>query len=64
MCQMLHTKNMTNTISTNVSSVAPTNSDNKNKRYEMDWLVLDTVLLVLILLFITAIICYRYTKHR
>ena len=36
MCQMLHTKNMTNTISTNVSSVAPTNSDNKNKRYEMD----------------------------
>ena len=53
-------KNMTNTISPNVS----TNSDDKEVKYQMDCYILYTVLLVIILQFIVAIICYHYIKHR
>ena len=52
--------NMTNTIPTNMS----TNSDGKKVRYKMDCYILHTVLLVMVLLFITIIICYHYAKHR
>ena len=55
--------NVTNTISTNVASTVSINSDYKKVRYKMDSYILHTVLLVIILLFITAIICYRYAKH-
>ena len=51
--------NMTNTISANVS----TNSNGKKVRYKMDCYIFHTVLIVIILLFIIAIICYRYAKH-
>ena len=37
---------------------------NKKVRYKMDCYILQKVLLVIILLFIIAIICYHYAKHR
>ena len=37
---------------------------NKKVRYKMDCYILHTVLLVIILLFIFAIICYHHAKHR
>ena len=57
-----------NSISTNVTSTMPTsivstvsiNSDDKRLRYKMDCYILCTLLLVAILLFIIAIICYHY----
>ena len=52
-------KNMTNTISTNVS----TSYDGKNVRSKMDCYILHTVLVVIILLFIIAIICCYYAKY-
>ena len=36
----------------------------KNVRHEIDWYILHTVLLVVMLLFIIAIICDHYAKHR
>ena len=53
-------KNMANTILANVMSTISINSDDKNVRYKMDCHILHTVLLVVILLFIIAIICYHY----
>ena len=55
---------MENTILTNVTSTAPINFDDKKVRYKMVCYILNTFLLVNILLFIIAIICYHYTKHR
>ena len=52
--------NVVNTTSTNVS----TNSDGKKVRNRMDCYILQRVLLMIILLFIIAIICYHYGKHR
>ena len=52
--------NVVNTISANAS----TNSDGKKVRDRMDCYILHKVLLVIILLFIIAIICYHYGKHR
>ena len=52
--------NVVNTTSTNVS----TNSGGKKVRYRMDCYILQRVLLMIILLFIIAIICYHYGKHR
>ena len=52
--------NVVNTTSTNVS----TNSDGKKVRYRIDCYILQRVLLMIILLFIIAIICYHYGKHR
>ena len=40
-----------------------TNSDDKNVRYKMDCYTLHTFLLVIILFFVIAIICYHYAKH-
>ena len=57
-------KNVTNTLSTNVTSIASQNSDDKKVRCKMDCYILHTFLLVNILLFIIAIICCHYTKHR
>ena len=58
--------NMTNTISINMANImstnVSTNSDGKKVKDKMN--VLNTVLLVIILLFIIAIICYHYAKHR
>ena len=53
--------NMTNIISTNVTSTLSMDSDDKKVRYKMDCYILHAILLVIILLFITTIICY-YTK--
>ena len=49
-----------NNVPPNVSK----NSDDKKIRNKMDCYILHTVLLVIILLFIMAIICYQYAKHR
>ena len=57
-------KIVTNTIPTSVTSIASINSDDKKVRYKMDYYILYTVSLVIILLFIIAIICYHYAKHR
>ena len=58
--------NMTNTIPTNITNImstnVSTNSDGKKVKDKVN--VLRTVLLVIILLFIIAIICYHYAKHR
>ena len=51
-------------VLTNVTSTASKNSDDKKIRYKVDCYILDTVLLVIILLFIIAIICYHYAKQR
>ena len=55
---------VTNTISTNVTSTKSINSDDKKVRCKMDCYILLTFLLVAILLFMVAIICYHYAKHR
>ena len=54
---------MANTIRTNVTSILSINF-RKKVRYKIDCYILHTILLVIILPFITAIICYRYAKHR
>ena len=54
----------TNTITkkkTNVTSTASINCRSKKVR---DYYILHTVLLVIILILITAIICYHYTKQK
>ena len=56
-------KNVENTIRTNVTSILSINF-RKKVRYKIDCYILHTILLVIILPFITAIICYRYAKHR
>ena len=40
------------------------NSDNKKVRYKMDCYILHLILVVIILLFIIAFICYHYEKYR
>ena len=47
------------TISKKVTSAVSVNSDDKKVRYNMDCYVLYTVSLVIIVLFITVIICYQ-----
>ena len=56
--------NVMSTVSTSVKSIASTNFHHKKVSYTMDCYILHTVLLVVILLFIIAIICYHYAKHR
>ena len=56
--------NATNTISTNVTSTVPINSNHKKVKYEMDCYVLQTFLLANIELFMIAIVCNHYAKHR
>ena len=45
-------------------SIVSINSINKNVRYKVDCNTFQAVLLVIILPFIIAIICYHYSKHR
>ena len=54
---------LTNTISTNVTSTVLLNSNNENVTCKTDCYILHRFLLVSILLFIIAIVCYYYTKH-
>ena len=56
--------NVTNTIPTNVANTVSTNSGDKKVKYKIDCYILHTFLLVIILLFIIAIICYHYTNQR
>ena len=56
--------NISTNVPTYVMSTVSTNSYNKKVRYKMGCYILHTVLLVIILLFIITIICYRYAKHR
>ena len=59
--------NVANTIAINFESPISISSDNEvlmKVRYEMNYYILQTFLLVIILLFIIAIICYDYAKHR
>ena len=51
-------------MSTNVTSIVLTSSNDKKVKYKMDCYNLHTVLLVLILLFTIAIICCHYGKHK
>ena len=54
---------MKNTVVTNVTITILTNSEDKKVRHEIDYYLLPTVLLVIVLLFTIAIICYHYLKH-
>ena len=51
-------------VSASVMSAAVINFHNKKVRYKMDYYILCTFLLMIILLSIIAIICYPYAKHR
>ena len=55
--------NVANTMPKNVTSTLATNV-HKKLVYKMDCYILHTVLLVIIFLFIIAIICHHYAKHR
>ena len=48
----------------NATDSVSANFDNKKVRYKMYCYILHTVLLVFLLLFIIAIICYHYPKHK
>ena len=50
-------------VSTNFMSVASINFHYKKVRDKIDCYIMHTVLLVVILLFIIALICYHYAKH-
>ena len=64
--------NAANSVSTNVSCSVPINAVNtasvsfndEKVRYKVDCCILHTFLLVVIVLFIFAINCCHYTKHR
>ena len=56
--------NMTKTLSINAVITVSINFDNKEVIYKVDCYIMHTILLVIILLFITAIICYHCTKYR
>ena len=56
--------NVTDSVSTNVMSTVSINADDKKVRYKMNGYVFHMFFLVDILLFMIAIIFYRYTKHR
>ena len=54
--------NGSDSVSANITSTVSTDFHNKKVRYKMDCYILHAVLLLTILLFITAVICYPYTK--
>ena len=56
--------NKRSTISINVTRSVPINFDDKKIKYKMDCYILHTFLLKMISLFLIAIICYHYTKHK
>ena len=49
---------------TNVTSTASINSGDTKVRHKMDCCILCIALLVIVLLFMIAIICYHYLEHR
>ena len=51
---------ITNTLATNVSI----NSYDKKLRYNIDYYILNAILVVIILPLIITIACYHYAKHR
>ena len=57
-------RNVTNTISTTVTSTVSINSDDTKVRYKLNCYILHTFLLVTRLLFMITISCYHYAKHR
>ena len=57
-------KKKTNTIATNVTRIVSINCYSKKVRYNIDFCILHTALLMIILLLISTIICYHYVKHR
>ena len=56
--------NTVDSVSANVINAVSTYFCNKKVRCEMDWYILHTLLLVIVLLLVIAIICYHYLKHR
>ena len=54
----------TNAIATNVTRIVSINCYSKKVRYNIDFCILHTALLMIILLLIITIICYHYVKHR
>ena len=56
--------NVPDSASTIVTSTMSKSVHNKKVRYKMDCYILHMVLLVIIFIFIIAIICYHYAKHR
>ena len=54
----------TNKISKNITGTVSINSDEKKVRYIMDCYILNKILLVTILLFMTGNICYHCVNHR
>ena len=56
--------NVANTIAINFESRISISSDDNRVRYKMNYYILYTFLLVILLLFINAIICYDYAKRR
>ena len=58
--------NVTNAVPTNATPTVSINSDDKKVKYKMHCHILHKLLLEIIILsiFIIAIICYHYTKHR
>ena len=55
-------RNVTNTISTTVTSTVSINSDDTKVRYKLNCYILHTFLLVTRLLFMITISCYHYAK--
>ena len=53
-----------NTISTNVTRIVSINCYSKKVRNNIDFGILHTALLMILLLLIITIICYHYVKHR
>ena len=51
---------ITNTLATNVSI----NSYDKKLRYNIDYYILNAILVLIILPLIITIVCYHYAKHR
>ena len=57
------TANVSTNVSTNVSSTASIDFYYKKVRYKIYCYILHKDLLVVMLLFVIVIICYRYAKH-
>ena len=56
-------KNISCSVLINAEKITSTNFDDQKIRYKMDFCILHTVLLGLVLLFLIAAIFCHYTKH-
>ena len=54
----------TNTVTKKMTNVTSTASINCRSKKVRDYYILHTVLLVIMLILITTIICYHYTKQK